>query len=209
MLFDAAESKLLGKIKPAKGSIRQFAFSSDGKILAAITGEELSTWDIESRKLQKSLPLPQAGLEWAYTAVTCSPKAPVVVATGGQLLNTKTVAYDLKTLRPKGGLLTVAVDPSISNLCFSPDGKVVASAGGGIGNQSAVTLWDVSTGQRFTQLIGPKEGLNQVAFSPDGSRVVAAGGDQTVSLWTLKAGAKAGTPKAKAKAKAKGKAKRP
>jgi WD40 repeat protein len=204
MLFDARQSKLLGTIKPAKGTISWFAFSADGKTLATITTAELSTWNVETRKLLKSLPQPQAGFEWAYSAVTCSPKSPVVVATGGQLLHQKTVAYDLKTLRPQGSLLTLAVDPSISKLSFSPDGKVLASAGGGTGGQTAVTLWDVSTGERFAALVGQKESLNQVVFSSDGGRVAAAGGDKTVAIWTVKAGPASGTtPKTKAKAKAK------
>jgi WD40 repeat protein len=203
MLFDAKESKLLGTIKPAKGSIKSFAFSSDGKTLATITGEELATWDVPSRKLLKSLPLPGAGLEWAYTAVTCSPKSPLVVATGGKLLSPQTVAYDLKTLNPRGSLSTVTLDPSIKSLSFSPDGKVLASAGGGTIGNAPVILWDVSTGQRFAALVGQKESLNQVAFSSDGARVAAGGEDKTVGVWTVKAGARAGSPKAKSKAKAK------
>jgi WD40 repeat protein len=202
MIFDVKESKLLGTIKPANGKIKWFAFSADGKTLASITNEELATWDVETRKPLKSLPLPNPGLEWAYAAVACSPKSAMVVATGGSLLNSKTTAYDLKTLKPQGSLSTFAADPSIANLSFSPDGKVLASAGGGIGNLKVVTLWDVSTGDRFAQLVGQsEESLTQAVFSPDGSRVAASGLDKMVRIWTIKAGNRNAMPKGKTKSK--------
>jgi WD40 repeat protein len=202
MIFDVKDSKLLGTIKPSRGNIRWFAFSADGKTLASITNEELATWDVETRKPLKSLPLPQQRVDWAYTAVACSPRSSTVVATGGWLIEPKTIAYDLKTLQPKGGLSTFPADPGITNLSFSPDGKVLASAGGGIGNMQVITLWDVSTGDRFAELVCQSEAsLTQAVFSPDGGRVVASGLDKMVRIWTVKAGNGAGATKGKPKGK--------
>jgi WD40 repeat protein len=203
MLFDTKESKLLGKIKPSKGSIKSFAFSADGKTLAAITNDELSTWDVQTRTQRKSLPLPGTGIGWLYTAVACAPKASVVVTSGGELMSPKTIAYDLKTLRPMGGLETSQLEPSISCLSFSPDGKILASGGSSKPDRTPVSLWDVSTGRRLAELIGASESLNQIAFSPDGRRVVAAGFDKSIQVWTLSAAPTSATSKAKTKAKAK------
>jgi WD40 repeat protein len=205
MLFDTKESKLLGKIKPSKGGIKSFAFSADGKTLAALTDYELSTWDVPTRTLRKSLALPGTGISWLYTAVACAPKASVVVASGGELMSPKTIAYDLKTLRPMGGLETSQFEPSIKCLRFSPDGKILASGGSGKPDRTPVTLWDVSTGRRLAELIGASDSLTQIAFSPDGRRIVAAGFDKSVHVWTLSAAPASGTPKAKTKMKAKAK----
>jgi WD40 repeat protein len=203
MLFDTKESKLLGKIKPSKGNIKSFAFSADGKTLAALTNHELSTWDVQTRTQRKSLPLPATGIYWQYTAVACAPKASVVVASGGELMSPKTIAFDLKTLRPMGGLETSQFEPSIESLRFSPDGKILASGGSGKPDRTPVSLWDVSTGRRLAELIGASDSLNQIAFSPDGRRVVAAGVDKSVQVWTLSAAPASATTKAKSKAKAK------
>ncbi len=201
MLFDAKEFKLLGKIKPEQGSIHSFAFSSDGKTLAAITSEELSTWDVETRKLRKSLALPGKGVEWAYSAVACAPKAAVVVATGGKIIDMKTIAYDLKTLRPIGGIETPLTESSIKHLRFAPDGKMLATSGPGLVDQTPVSLWNIATGRRFAQLNGTTEGVNQIDFSPDGRRVVAAGFDKAIHVWNVSAAPASGTSKKTKKTK--------
>lgn len=198
MLFDAKTRKLLGTIKPTKGAIKSFAFSSDGKTIAGITNELLATWDVESRALRKSLPLPKTGMEWSYSSLACSPKSPVVVASGGQLLNQKTVAYDLKSLKAKGGLVTEQYEPTINILRFSPDGKLLASGGSGAADHTPVTLWDAASGQRLAELVGSTENLSAIAFAADGRRVAAVGFDKAVRVWEIP-GQGAAAPKAKTK----------
>ncbi|HEV8067200.1 MAG TPA: protein kinase [Planctomycetaceae bacterium] len=64
-------------------------------------------------------------------------------------------------------------------VCFSPDGKSVATASA----DTKARVWDVETGQlRFT-LAGHTNEVNCVAFSPDGKLLATAGDDGTVRLW--------------------------
>ncbi len=56
-------------------------------------------------------------------------------------------------------------------LTFSPDGKVIASAGGSAGN--AVLLWDRATGREVRRVTDNHPTLLDVRFSPDGKRLLA------------------------------------
>lgn len=72
----------------------------------------------------------------------------------------------------------------VQGVAFSPDGKWLASAG----NDKAVMLWDVATGNPVSTLLGHGAAVNAVAFSPDGKRLASAGNDGIVRVWDPLAG---------------------
>ncbi len=61
-------------------------------------------------------------------------------------------------------------------VAFSPDGKLLASAGGNYGQPGEVKVWDVATGRERSSLTGHKDLVACVAFSPDGRRLASANG---------------------------------
>jgi WD40 repeat protein len=67
-------------------------------------------------------------------------------------------------------------DYLVSDLAFSPDGKMLASADGG---KKGIRLWDVASGKLLGLL--PDEGVRHIRFSPDGKIVATAG--KGINLW--------------------------
>jgi WD40 repeat protein/serine/threonine protein kinase len=67
---------------------------------------------------------------------------------------------------------------------FSPDGKLLATAG----QDKTVRLWDVVSGETLRVLTGHTHDVNSVQFAPDGQTLATASEDQTVKLWDAATG---------------------
>jgi WD40 repeat protein/serine/threonine protein kinase/tetratricopeptide (TPR) repeat protein len=86
----------------------------------------------------------------------------------------------------------------VYDVAYSPDGKLIASAGGGNpywqtqGPDSVkpgeVILWDAATGRRVRTLEGHRHNVDHLAFSPDGKVLATASLDGTARLWDVAGG---------------------
>jgi uncharacterized repeat protein (TIGR01451 family) len=72
--------------------------------------------------------------------------------------------------------------PSGSSVVFSPDGKLIATPGGGF---ATIWLFNTSDGSLARILIGHTGQVRSVAFSPDGKLLASGSEDSTIKIWRV------------------------
>jgi eukaryotic-like serine/threonine-protein kinase len=68
-------------------------------------------------------------------------------------------------------------------MCFSRDGKRLASGGRTLGKSGEVKVCDPATGKETLSFKGHTSVVNNVDVSPDGKRLASASNDKTVKVW--------------------------
>jgi tRNA A-37 threonylcarbamoyl transferase component Bud32 len=78
----------------------------------------------------------------------------------------------------------------VRSVCFSPDGRRLASASGDLRGKGEVKVWDAQTGEEQITLRGHTDLVHNVCFSPDGRRLASAGGfiPGEVKVWDARTG---------------------
>ncbi|KAK6203646.1 WD40-repeat-containing domain protein [Scheffersomyces amazonensis] len=89
---------------------------------------------------------------------------------------------DSSTAGGAGSSTAANGDLYIRSVCFSPDGKLLATGA----EDKLIRIWDLSTKRIIKILRGHEQDIYSLDFFPDGDRLVSGSGDRTVRIWDLR-----------------------
>jgi WD40 repeat protein len=175
-LFDVASGHETGTL-PIKGA-NAIAISPDGKSLytAGWTGP-IIVWDIASGAQVRTFGDPNRG---GVNRIVLSRDGSLLASAGGASTD-PIILWDAtsgRQLRTFSGHTD-----SVTDLAFSPDGKLLASAS----NDVSIKLWNVATGNLIQTLLGHTQPAISLAFSPDGALLASIANDEGAWLWGVPA----------------------
>ena len=99
---------------------------------------------------------------------------------GGPVLPTFYIA--LATCRGAGNEPLFAELGGVRSVVITPDNRLVLAAG----DDMLISIWEIETGRRVTNLVGHAQPIFGMALSPDGNMLATVGFDGTAILWDWK-----------------------
>lgn len=178
------------------GPVYALAFSPRNDCLAAVSGETaVNVWSLVDQEMS-TMPDYRGRVQ----SLTFSSDGNLLATGGGVFVTCGEVRLWQMTSsetsdeeRPKEqGIVPytefVGHRQVVSSVAFSPDGKLLASAGGRFGCPGEVCLWDVPGRSPLTMLPPHSDEALAVAFSPDSRTLAVASRDGTISLWDVATG---------------------
>jgi WD40 repeat protein/class 3 adenylate cyclase len=170
-LWDVAGRHQEARLKAP--SVSDIAFSPDGRLLAAATGDAAVVWNVASRRPNGS---PFSGGGRTAIHVAFSPDGRLLAVAGIDAVSVWNVRTRAETRLPgRAGIDAIA---------FDPDGRLLAVARA----NGPVELWDVRAPQPAPRPLPALRSATAVAFSPDGKRLAAAGAGGRITLLELASG---------------------
>jgi WD40 repeat protein len=156
-------------------SVRCVAFSPDGRLLAAVTGEpkgqgKVLVWNTD----QTSKPLFVYTTKHGLRSVAFAPDGKTLAAGGWS-----GTCYVLDAATGKQRTLLGGHGDAARAVAFSPDGKILAVGS----SDKCIHLWAFEDSKKLKTLTGHDDWVNYVAFSPDGKQLASCGEDDTLRLW--------------------------
>lgn len=151
------------------------AFNPDGKILAT-AGEDkmVRLWDVESGKPQQ-ISLSHRG---RVLGVAFSPDGTSLASVGDDLgakIWDGSSGVIKKTLAGTRG--------QIDNVALSSSRKLLVAS-----SDNIAIIWDVTSGNQLSDLVGHEDRINSVAFNPEATLVATSSQDGTVKIWDVATG---------------------
>ena len=172
-VWDTSAGKLVHSL-PVKGTVRDGAFSPDGKTLAAAVGKSIVLWDAAAGTV-----LAKIDSKAIVERTIFLPDGRLVTKVGKRI--------DVRDPRTGAGL-TIEDKGSAIDLDVSTDGTTILTAPGG--KKRHATLWDVATGKERVVLKVDDDGgiVFGAKISPDGTRAFTLDRNMNLRLWDAATG---------------------
>jgi WD40 repeat protein/tRNA A-37 threonylcarbamoyl transferase component Bud32 len=163
-LWDTASGREVATLTGHAEPVSSLCFSPDGRRLASASGDK----GVKEKGVEEAA----RGAEHGHTSATGDKDVRLWDVTAGR----------------EAAALRGHTD-AISSMCFSPDGRRLASAS----YDRTVRLWDPAARRETATLTGHADIVISLCFSPDGRRLATASADKTVRLWDPAAGRETAT----------------
>ena len=176
-LADAATGKTTATLAGHADTVRNVAFSRDGKWLAAAGGlcskqGEVKIWNVEKQTSGVTI----KGHDDCIYGLAFSPDGKLLATSSYdkliKLWDTAT-GQEVRTLKDH-------ID-AVYALAFTPDGKRLVSGSADRG----VKIWDVASGMRLYTFTEALDAINTLAVDPTGKFVAAGGVDKSIRIWRM------------------------
>ncbi len=178
ILYGQGSPDIIWSISGHSNSVSSVSFSQNGQKVISGGGTEAKIWQASNGNLLQTIP----GFASDLLSVSISPNDSLLAA-----------GYVVGTF-PPGGVMDI-IDISQGTILyhyggcfvkFSPDGSLVASAGGGVNRY--VVIHRVSDGMEIGSYYNGPGYITDIAFSPDGQIIAAALTTNTINLWDIASG---------------------
>jgi WD40 repeat protein len=179
LLYQVERTKLTlaAQASPHPDPVQSIAWSPDGTEIASGAFRRVVLWKAEKLEREREI---TAGLSDRITALRFLPDGRLIFADGLVAQSGIMRIADAKT-----GAIAVswnAHGDTIFDFAVSPDGKMLATAGG----DKLVKLWDLATQKELAKLEGHTAQVLAIAFNQDGQQLLTGGADQQLKVWDVK-----------------------
>jgi WD40 repeat protein len=185
VFWDAEMGKERGRIQPSKRpGERNLRPSPDGRFLAwGSRKKAVDLWDTKIGKLLRSFGERSTG---SPVPPAFSPDGRMIATPGGKDMDSRKqiIQPDIvlwETATGKERLHIAPNDGQLTQLAFSPDGRLLAS----VGLWETIRVWDTWTGKEVGRFMGHRGRINTFAFAPDGKSLASGGSDNTILIWDV------------------------